>query len=173
MEELCKEVLIINDIDACENSRDSIPSSYDDLHRKELIWETREENLLLDWKKDCLIRNIKHLKKSKSNKFYFVLFGVPSVLIPIILGAVSSVFPCNSIYYNFGVMCSGLLNGINIFFNFGKQEQQHLMYMNKYFELSNEIDSELSKPKRFRNACDVYIERIKQEYNNLVKHSPP
>jgi len=60
-------------------------------------------------------------------------------------------------------MCSGLFSGIGMFFNFGKKEHTHFEYANKFFELSNEIESELSKPKRMRVACDVYMEKIKQE----------
>ena len=44
--------------------------------------------------------------------------------------------------------------------------------MNKFFELSNEIETELSKPKRHRIACDVYMEKIKQEYVKYCGQSP-
>jgi hypothetical protein len=70
------------------------------------------------------------------------------------------------------MMLSGLFSGISMFFNFGKKTELHSNYSNKYFELANEIDSELIKPKRFRVACDVYMERTKLRYNSLCKHSP-
>lgn len=162
---------ILLDID-CRNSREHTPTSFDDDNRKELPWELREEKLLLKWCDDCKKRSIEHDLKGKKNKVKFSIFGIPSILIPIVLGGVASIVPCHSIVYSLGMMGSGLFSGISMFFNFGKKEASHFEYMNKFFELSNEIDSELSKPKRFRVACDVYVEKIKQEYNSLCKHSP-
>ena len=157
------------------DGRDSVehtPTSIDDENRKELPWETREEKLLLKWCDDCRKRSKAHDMKGKKNKIKFAIFGIPSILIPIILGGVASVVPCYSIIYSTVMMGSGLISGVSMFFNFGKKEQEHFNFMNKFFELANEIESELSKPKRFRVACDVYVEKIKQEYNSLCKHSP-
>jgi hypothetical protein len=70
------------------------------------------------------------------------------------------------------MMGVGLFSGVGMFFNFGKKEQLHFEYMNRFFELANEIEAELSKPKRHRIACDVYMEKIKQEYNKYTSLSP-
>mgnify|MGYP003645473591 CR=1 FL=1 len=148
------------------------PPSFDDSHRKELPWELREEKLLLRWRADCMIRSIKHETKAQRTKIKFSIFGIPSILIPIILGGVSSVIPCNSVYYSVGMSCSGLFSAINMFYNFGKKTEEHFNFTNKFFELSNDIESELSKPKKHRIACCVYMEQIKHQYNSLVKQSP-
>ena len=151
---------------------DITPPSVDDDQRKELLWERREESLLLQWCEDCKSRSGQHEKKGNLNKTKFGLFSIPSILIPIILGGVSSVVPCHSLIYSLGMMSAGLLGGINAFFNFGKKESEHFEFMNRFFELANEIESELSKPKRHRIACDVYVEKIKQIYNKLCSASP-
>jgi hypothetical protein len=158
----------------CDDSgrRENTPTSVDDLNRRELLWEKREEKLLMQWCKDCQKRSHSHDVKGKQNKIKFAMFGVPSILIPIVLGGVASMVPCHSIIYSVAMMCSGLFSGINMFFNFGGKERDHNAFMNKYFELSVEIESELSKPKRFRIACDVYVERVKLIYNGLCKTSP-
>jgi hypothetical protein len=70
------------------------------------------------------------------------------------------------------MMMSGLFSGVSMFFNFGKKQQSHLQYSSKYFELSNDIECELSMPKRHRIACDVYMERVKLKYNNLCNQAP-
>jgi hypothetical protein len=162
---------ILIDLDS-RNSRPRSPPSIDDETRKELPWELREEQLLLKWCDDCKKKSIEHDIKGKKNKVKFAIFGIPSILIPIILGGVASIVPCHSLLYSLGMMGSGLFSGIAMFFNFGKKEASHFEYMNKFFELANEIESELSKPKRFRIACDVYVEKIKQKYNSLNKQSP-
>ena len=154
------------------NRENTPPSSIDDENRKELLWEKREENVLLKWCEDCKYRSRQHDKKGKKNKIMFGLFGVPSMLIPIVLGGVSSIFPCHSLLYSLGMMGTGLFSGIAMFFNFGKKQQEHFEYVNRFFELSNEIEAELSKPKKHRIACDVYMEKIKQEYNKCCSLSP-
>jgi hypothetical protein len=166
-----EEQIFIN----CDDSgrRENTPtSSVDDINRKELPWEKREEKLLMQWCADCKKRSHSHDAKGKQNKIKFAVFGIPSILIPIILGGVASVIPCHSIIYSVAMMTSGLFSGINMFFNFGGKERDHNAFMNKYFELKVDIESELSKPKRHRIACDVYVERVKLQYNSLCKHSP-
>lgn len=162
---------IIVDVSQQNISQNSIPSE-DDHTRKELPWETRGEKILLNWYEDCKKRSKAHDLKGKRYKNHYAVFGIPSILIPIILGGVSSIVPCNSIIYSLGMMTSGLFSGTNLFFNFGKQTACHQQFSAKYFELSTEIESELSKPKRFRVACDVYIERIKNKYNSLCTQAP-
>jgi hypothetical protein len=146
--------------------------SIDDTERMELPWENREEKILLQWCADCKIRSKQHNIKGKQSKIKFAVFSVPGILIPIVLGGISPIIQCNSIIYSLGMMASGLFSGVNVFFNFGKKQQEHFDYTNKFFELSNEITSELSKPKRFRISCDVYMERVKNKYNEICKMSP-
>jgi hypothetical protein len=146
--------------------------SKDDEYRKELLWENREERLLLGWVDEIKIRTVKHSSNAKKNKIKYALFGVPSILIPISLGGLSSVIPEHSLIYSVGMMISGVFSGISMFFNFGKKAQSHSEFSNKFFELTNEINSELSKPKAYRVACDVYMTQIKINYNSLCKHAP-
>jgi len=164
------ELIKIKSEDCGENI--SLSSSIDDENRKELPWEYTEEKLLLTWSDDSKKRSARHYIGGKRNKVKFAVFGVPSILIPIILGGVAPVVGCNSMIYSIGMMGAGIFSGMNLFFNFGKKEQEHFDYMNKFGEFSNEIESELSKPKRFRVACDVYIERMKLKYHSLCDQSP-
>jgi hypothetical protein len=148
------------------------PSSIDDDARKELLWEKREEQLIQKWVDDCKIRSNKHGKKAKEYKVKYACVGLPSVLIPIVLGGLSPVIPCHTLEYSLVLMCAGLFSGCLMFFNFGKKEIEHNTYANKFFKLLNEVEAELSKPKRHRIACDVYMEKVKNEYNALVLASP-
>lgn len=148
------------------------PSSLDDEQRKELLWEKREEQLIQKWIDDCKNRSDKHAKKAKQYKLKYACVGLPSVLIPIILGGLSPVVQCHSLEYSLILSSAGLFSGCLMFFNFGKKEMEHNTYSNKFFKLVNEVEMELSKPKRHRIACDVYMERVKNEYNSLVMSSP-
>ena len=148
------------------------PSSLDDEQRKELLWERREEELIQKWIDDCKVRSLRHGKKAKQYKIRYASVGLPSILIPIVLGGLSPVIPCNTLEYSLVLMMAGLFSGVSMFFNFGKKEVEHATYSNKFFKLVNDIEMELSKPKRHRVACDVYMEKIKNEYNALVLSSP-
>jgi hypothetical protein len=151
---------------------DHTPQSFDDENRKELPWENREEKLLSKWCDDCKKRSLEHGIHGKKNKIRYAVFSIPSIFIPIVLGGFASIVKCQSIIYSLGMMSSGLFSGVCVFFNFGKKMQFHNEYSNKYFELSNEIESELIKPKCHRISCHVYMEKIKLRYNGLVSHSP-
>ena len=148
------------------------PSSLDDEQRKELLWERREEELIMKWIGDCKVRSLKHDKKAKDYKIRYACVGLPSVLIPIVLGGLSPIVKCHTLEYSLVLMASGLFSGVGMFFNFGKKQTEHGVYANKFFKLLNEVEAELSKPKRHRIACDVYMERIKNEYHALVLASP-
>ena len=148
------------------------PSSEDNDQRKELLWEKREEDLIKSWSLDCVTRSVLHNKKARENKIKFGIFGLPTVLIPIILGGISSLIPCNSLTSSIILMFAGLFSGITMFFNFGRKQEEHNNTSNKIFELHTDISSELSKPKYYRIACDVYLEQIKNRYNSIVILSP-
>jgi hypothetical protein len=163
--------MINHDIDI--EVRDITPtSSLDDHDRKELLWEKREETVLYKWCEDCRNLGVKHDVAGKRNKLKFGMTAFPAIIIPIILGGVSQIVPCHSLPYSLGIMLSALFSGMNAFFNFGRLHQLHLEFSNRFSELSNDITCELSKPKAHRIACDVYYERIKQQYNSLSAQSP-
>jgi hypothetical protein len=151
---------------------DITPSSSDNSDRKELLWESRQEQLLKQWCSDCKTRGAQHDAQGKRNKRKFAIFGIPSVLMPIVLGGVSGVVQYNSLIYSLGMMSSGLFSGVNLFFNFSKKTQLHFEYSNKFNELSTEIETELCKPRRHRIACDVYLERTRMSFNYLCCQAP-
>ena len=148
------------------------PSSHDDEHRKELLWEKREEELIMKWIADCKVRSKKHSTKAKEYKIKYACIGLPSILIPIVLGGLSPVIQCHTLEYSLVLMSSGLFSGIGMFFNFGKKQVEHNTYSNQFFKFIKEVEAELSKPKSHCIACDVYIEKVKNEYNSLVLASP-
>ena len=147
-------------------------TSVDDLNRKELLWEEREEKIFEKWLKNCKIKSVKHEKKAKICKIKYGMCSIPSITIPIIVSGLSSSISCDSTENSILMMVTALFTCINTFFNYGKRQEKHEQYSNKYFELANEIESELSKPKRHRIACDVYLEKIKQKVNNLYATEP-
>jgi hypothetical protein len=163
----------MNEVKVDTESRDLTPtSSQDDFERKELPWESREEILLIEWSEDFKKKSNQHAANEKKNKILFGLFSIPAILIALTLAGMSEVIPCNSHIYGICMSVSAVFNGINMFFNFGKKTEEHHNFSNKYFQLHSEIQCELSKPKKHRVACDLYMEKIKYQYFALSKYCP-
>ena len=146
-------------------------NSKDDESRKELLWESREEDLLKRWMSEMKESSIKQGKKARETKKLYALFGVPATLVPIVLSGLSSL-EIDPLVNSLLMIMTGSLIGISTFFNLGKKFAQHFEYEHKYDELARELEKELKKPKRHRIACDVYMEKIYMTYNGLNARAP-
>ena len=146
-------------------------NSKDDESRKELLWESREEDLLKMWMEEMKINSLKQGKKARETKKLYALFGVPATLVPIVLSGLSSL-EIDPLVNSLLMIMTGSLIGISTFFNLGKKFAQHFEYEHKYDELARELEKELKKPKRHRIACDVYMEKIYMTYNGLNARAP-
>lgn len=150
---------------------DSI-SSKDNSKRQEVPWEKREEDYLKHISDDVVGKALFHSKKTILYKRLFIIFGIPATLFPIVAGGFNNHLPCNSFTNSMLMMTSGLLSGIVTFFNFSKREEKHNQYENLYTTLNEKINLELSKPKRHRIACDLFMESIKSNYVYLTQNEP-
>jgi hypothetical protein len=100
-------------------------------------------------------------------------FALPSTLLPIILGTVQSQFnELDSTVACLAMVVTGLLSGINTFFNYGMKHQKHCDFESRYKELGDEIDLQLSKPKRHRQQADVFLEHCCQRVARLDSAAP-
>jgi hypothetical protein len=92
---------------------------------------------------------------------------------PLLLGTASQFVPNGYEYINsVGLTITGVLNGVNTFYNYGKKTTIHNEFAGKYAELAGYISTELIKPKRHRIALDVFLERVSTKLNNLNDASP-
>ena len=146
--------------------------SRDDEQRKELLWEHREEELLLKWMTEMYDNSKSHNKSGKHYKNLYAIFGVPATLIPIVLSGLTSQLEGYPLTQSLLMISVGTLVGISTFFNLGKRFAQHFEYEHRYDELARELEKELKKPKRHRLACDVYMEKIYMTYCGLNARAP-
>lgn len=153
------------------DSQNSSETSEDDVNRKELLWETREEELLKIWMNEMKENSIKQGIAGRRTKKLYALFGVPATLVPIVLSGLSSL-EIDPLVNSLLMIMTGSLIGISTFFNLGKKFAQHFEYEHKYDELARELEKELKKPKRHRIACDVYMEKIYMKYSGLNARAP-
>lgn len=147
-------------------------SSEDDINRKELLWEKREEQLLLKWGDNMKQKAIKHKAKALTNKKIYHIISIPVIIIPLVIGGINGLVDIAPITFSILMISSSIIAGINTFFNFSKKSTLHFDFENRYNELSISIEKELSIPKTHRSPADVFLERIQQTYNHLNNYAP-
>ena len=147
-------------------------SSKDD-DRLEMPWMAKQEEFILKIKEQCDELSKQHTVASKSHKKKYIRYSVPAIVLPIVCGAISNLIPKDYEYIN-GITLSitGILTGINTFFNHGKKTEKHNEYAGRYAELAGFIATELSKPKKFRIQLDVYLQTVTGKYNDLNNSAP-
>ena len=136
------------------------------------MWERREGNFLHNIIVDCNTQSKLHRRKGKLFKKLYTIFGVPTMLIPVVLSGLTDQLHEYKLTQSLLMIATGVLSGISQFFNFGRKYQQHFDFENKYSGLAGDIETELVKPKAFRIACDVYLEKIRLLYSNLNDNAP-
>jgi len=147
-------------------------SSKDDPARKELLWESREENLLKKWCQEMKQQSKQHRAAGQRFKTLYAGFGFPAVMLPASLSALGGVLEDHSLVNTLLLVLASVLSGISTFWNFGQKYQKHFEYENRYNTLSLEVEMELCKPKSLRTACDVYTQKILSDFAKLNESSP-
>ena len=155
-----------------ERTPSSQKSSEDDINRKELLWENREEKQILQWMDGMRLKQKNHHKKGGLNKKLFYLFGIPNIIIPLIIGGINGVINLSELSLTYLMITNSIIAGLSTFMNFSKKSQLHYEFESKYDEIVVSIEKELSIPKSHRIPADVFIERISIIYNNLNSYAP-
>lgn len=146
----------------------------DDKNRKELLWTNKIEDVLNEWHSKCITSSAWHCKKAKKHKMRFYILGIPAAIIPMALAASSDFLGDDwKLLVVIAMIISGSLNIVSGFLNPGKRLESHLTFSSMYSELAIEITSELVKPQSHRQAADVFIQRIMDNYNSLNNRAPP
>jgi hypothetical protein len=147
-------------------------SSEDALDRVELMWDSRNQDLIIHWGNECKANAKLHHKAGKRFKWLYSIIGVPTMLIPVLVGSFASQLAVSPITQSILMLCSGALSTVSQFFDFSGRSAAHFEYEARYSELASEIDVELVKPKARRLACDVYLERVLSARNRLGSSAP-
>jgi hypothetical protein len=154
------------------SSLGSSDTSEDDINRKELLWEDRQERLIRSWVADMENKSKKHYIAGKKFKKMSELITLPSIIIPVVSSGLTQLIQPYP-YAATGLMLTvGILNGINGFFNYSGKKEKHFNYEALYGGLATTINKEMCKPKSMRIACDVYLEYVSIEKNKLDSSAP-
>ncbi len=142
-----------------ELHKNSLDESSEDKNRVEMCWTSKHEEYLTEIKNGCLnLSIIYELKAKKYNRLYFGL-TIPTVIIPIVIGSINPFLTIS--YVSSIIMCSsGVLSGVITFIKPNERSAKYSEYSLQYNEIADMIETELIKPKKFRDHPSLFIERI-------------
>jgi hypothetical protein len=144
-------------------------------------WTEEIENLIKQWKTSCLVKSKQHEKAGYIFKKKSVQWGLPPVLIPIIMSPVSAMIGYDNcgetaqwknIVTSSAFLISGLFAGVSSFFRYSEKTEKFFNYATRYADIATEIDSELIKSKEYRVPADVFLTRVKMLIDNVSKSEP-
>ena len=151
----------------------AVSISVDDPSRRELLWETREEFVIGEWKERCSESSKAHGAKARKTKRWFTALSLPTIILPLVLSGFSEYLSSHPTANSVLLLTTASLTGLSAFLNLGKKSQLHFNSEASYADLALSIQAELCKPKRARLACDVYLERTRSQLSALDKVALP
>jgi len=155
-----------------DDEKVSIHSNSDNHDREELMWGDQIEVIMFKWCDDALVRSEYHKKKAIFFKRLYYILGITTIVIPVVLAVLSDFIDENKLGMVILLVVSAVLSAVNGFINPGRKSELHYQFECLYNELTVEVTGELSKPKRNRQAADVYIQRTMDKLNSLNTRSP-
>ena len=161
---------IEDDIDSGDSKKSSESQDRD---REEQPWTEKSEKFIRKIQQDCLDKAKAYDKASRDSKNKYTRYALPGVVLPIVMSVVSPHLPPDYKYIDGIALASiAILNGLNNFQNWGKKFSNYNEFAGKYSDLASYIEVEMSKPKRFRTALDVYLERCSVRKSDLDNNAP-
>ena len=136
-----------------------------------MMWRSRVEELVINTRKDAKAQGAKHESAAKRARVLYQLFGLPTVLIPLVGSAAAQYLPEAAVTTM--MVTSGLCAGVNAFLNYGAKSQSHFEYNARWLELASSIDFEMAKSRADRCAADVFLERLRNRTAALRAAEPP
>jgi len=159
-----------------EKNENSISSSQDKLDREEMLWTTKIEQIFNHWAFECKEFGKLHNKFGRKYKYLYHSFGIPSVVIPLVMASVNQILGdahnVSVILNSVGYFLTGTLTGITTFLNFSSKSEKHYYTEIRYKELYTDIQTLLIKPKRNRIAADIALEQFKLRFEHINEYAP-
>lgn len=138
-------------------------------------YTSHNEGLLKHWLKIARENSTAHNKKGKKLKWRHELFGLPTILLPLMFTPISGILADEEgmQYANVAVIATtGILSGVHNFFDYARKSQKHFEYEAKYADLATTIMVELSKERSLRIRADRFIEMVQSKIDNMGASAP-
>ena len=140
-------------------------------------WTTDIEELIKRWKDQTEKLSHVHQESGYINKTRFYRLAIPSILLPFVMTLVSQNLYTGTndpahIVDGVMFMTTSILSALSLFFNYGQISEEHFQTSARYTDISNRIDSELARRRRFRTPSDVFITELKGRIESLGDNAP-
>ncbi len=146
-----------------------------DVQRDEEPWDSPQEDLIRQWRDSSNSLSEAHDKGARACKKKNVFYGLPSLMVPMIMAPLSAALKDNE-YISYvemvAFMTTALTSAMVQFFNFSGKTEKHYAFSARYADLVTDIDHELSKPIKFRQQVDTFSLKIKMLYDALNRAAP-
>ena len=144
--------------------------------RVEEKWSSLNELYMRNMIKLCKVKSSQHEQAGYSFKQKNTIWGLPIVLVPVIMSPVSLLLESSvptAKYVNAGAfLVTGLISGVYSFFKFGEKMTNHFNFSARYTDVASDVELELVKGREFRTQLDVFATRIHMIVDNLSNTEP-
>lgn len=140
-------------------------------------WTTDIEELIKRWKDQTEKLSHVHQESGYINRTRYYRLAIPSILLPFIMTLVSQNLYTGTndpahIVDGVAFMVTSILSALSLFFNYNQISEEHFQTSSRYTDISNRIDSELARRRKFRTPSDVFITELKSRIESLGDNSP-
>ena len=146
-------------------------------HQGHSDWTSEIEELVKRWKDQTEKLSHVHQESGYINRTRYYRLAIPSILLPFIMTLVSQNLytgtnDTSHIIDGVAFMVTSVLSALSLFFNYNQIGEEHFQISARYTDISNRIDSELARRRRFRTPSDVFITELKSRIESLGDNSP-
>ncbi len=140
-------------------------------------WTSEIESLVMRWKDQVEKLSYVHQESGYITKVRYYRLAIPSIVLPFIMTLVSqNLYNDNEnpghIVDGVAFMVTSVLSALTVFFGYSQSCEQHFQFCSRYTDISNRIDSELARRRKFRTPSDVFITEMKCTIENLNDSAP-
>lgn len=144
--------------------------------RVEEKWSPRNEMYMRNMINLCKTKAKQHEEAGYSFKKKNTYWGLPLVILPVIMSPVSLLMDEESEtskFINAGAfLATGVIGGVYSFFKFGEKMTNHFNFSARYADVVSDIELELVKGRDFRTQLDVFSTRVHMLVDNLSNTEP-
>lgn len=151
----------------------------DDIERgnRSSAWTSDIEKLISRWKDQTEKLSITHQDAGYINRTRYYRVAIPSILLPFVMTLISQNFHSDEkdptyIINGVAFMVTSGLSALSLFFNYNQVSEEHFQTSARYNDISNRIDSELSRRRTFRAPSDVFLTEMKSKIESLGDNAP-
>lgn len=139
-------------------------------------WNDLIENYMRGFIQIARNRERQHRSAGYHFKARNTQWGLPLVLIPVVMSPISLIIENESlysVYINAGAfLISGVVAGVYSFFRYGEKMEKHFGFACRYCDLVTDIEAILIRGRSFREPADVCSMKCKMILDNLILTEP-